>query len=229
MFCRIGSLARLRSYNVFLQKSATNIAKYAPSTAILQMARSYAQDFGGNRRDFDDMDDIDNFDTRDSRSRFQPKSDGFRRANVFGGERKDFNRRGNSGRDFGGRFQGGRSDFGRFGQSQGSPRSQQQQSVPRIDWSEHELTEFKRDFYQPSEKTINRSSEEIAHYRKENNIIVPLKAPKPLLGFDELVGLPDDILGAIQKAKFQACTSIQAQGMPIALSGQNMVGIAQTG
>lgn len=98
-----------------------------------------------------------------------------------------------------------------------------------VDWSQDELTEFKKNFYQPSEITLNRSDNEIAAYREKHEISVPLSAPKPILTFDELQNLPKNVMKEIRALKFSECTPIQAQGMPIALSGNNMVGIAQTG
>lgn len=98
-----------------------------------------------------------------------------------------------------------------------------------VDWSQDESTEFKKDFYQPSETTLNRSDNEIAAFREKHEIAVPLSAPKPILTFDELQNLPETVMKEIRALKFSECTPIQAQGMPIALSGKNMVGIAQTG
>ena len=52
--------------------------------------------------------------------------------------------------------------------------------------------------------------------------------PAPITSFEE-AGLPDYVMKEIAKAGFNSPTPIQAQGWPIALSGQNMVGIAMTG
>ena len=53
------------------------------------------------------------------------------------------------------------------------------------------------------------------------------KAPPPVLSFEDS-GLPDYLLKKLSK-DFIAPTPIQAAGLPIALSGSNMVGIGQTG
>lgn len=92
-----------------------------------------------------------------------------------------------------------------------------------------ELGEIKKDFYQPSEVTKNRTKEEIHLFRTKQEIAVPGDAPKPIFTFNELENLPENLAKEIQKQNFIECTPIQAQGMPIALSGRNMVGIAQTG
>lgn len=97
-----------------------------------------------------------------------------------------------------------------------------------VNWSQYELSELKKDFYEPSETTKNRSKEEIAEYCAKHEITVPKSAPKPVLTFEEL-NLPERLTKEIEKQNFAECTPIQAQGWPIALSGKNMVGVAQTG
>jgi ATP-dependent RNA helicase DDX5/DBP2 len=52
--------------------------------------------------------------------------------------------------------------------------------------------------------------------------------PKPIRTFDE-ASVPAFMLEEIMKAGFTEPTSIQSQGWPMALSGRDMVGIAQTG
>ena len=52
--------------------------------------------------------------------------------------------------------------------------------------------------------------------------------PKPVLTFEE-ANFPDYILSSLSKQGFTEPTPIQAQGWPMALSGRDFVGIAQTG
>lgn len=59
----------------------------------------------------------------------------------------------------------------------------------------------------------------------------PLKGaevPNPTENFEE-TGFPEYVLSEIARQGFAEPTAIQAQGWPIALSGHDMVGIAQTG
>ena len=66
-------------------------------------------------------------------------------------------------------------------------------------------------------------------YREENQITVKGKdTPKPIQHFEES-NFPDYIMEELRKSGFEKPTSIQAQGWPIAMSGRDMVGIAQTG
>ncbi len=52
--------------------------------------------------------------------------------------------------------------------------------------------------------------------------------PKPVSTFDE-AGFPKHVLEALYSQGFKEPTPIQAQGWPMALSGRDFVGIAQTG
>lgn len=52
--------------------------------------------------------------------------------------------------------------------------------------------------------------------------------PRPVYAFEE-AGFPRNILEALLGQGFKEPTPIQAQGWPMALSGRDFVGIAQTG
>lgn len=52
--------------------------------------------------------------------------------------------------------------------------------------------------------------------------------PNPIQQFDES-NFPPYITNVLQRLGYSTPTTIQAQGWPIALSGKNLVGIAQTG
>lgn len=76
---------------------------------------------------------------------------------------------------------------------------------------------------------VCRSSGDIDNFLQMNEITLSgRQCPKPILTFDE-IALPHDVCRVIQEQKYQAPTCIQAQGWPIALSGRDLVGIAQTG
>lgn len=96
------------------------------------------------------------------------------------------------------------------------------------DWADTKLINFKKDFYQPHATTEQRTDEEVAEYRSRMRITVGAGTPKPILNFNELQ-IPEPIQKQILRKNFASVTPIQAQGWPIALSGQNMVAIAQTG
>jgi len=70
---------------------------------------------------------------------------------------------------------------------------------------------------------------EVESYRSRNQITVRgNNMPNPIQLFEES-NFPDYVMKEIRKFGFSEPTSIQAQGWPIAMSGRDMVGIAQTG
>lgn len=91
------------------------------------------------------------------------------------------------------------------------------------------LTPFVKDFYNPHPTVACRPPHEVEAYRAKHQITVKGKGvPDPITKFAE-VSFPDYVESQILREGFSEPTSIQAQGWPIALSGRNMVGVAQTG
>ncbi|RWS24781.1 putative ATP-dependent RNA helicase DDX5-like protein [Leptotrombidium deliense] len=87
----------------------------------------------------------------------------------------------------------------------------------------------KREFYVESECNKKRSREEIdEYYRQEEITVLGEGIPKPMQSFSEYEW-PQGIVDAFQRNGYSKPTPIQSQGWPIALSGRDMVGIAQTG
>merc|ERR1719327_2323994 len=63
---------------------------------------------------------------------------------------------------------------------------------------------------------------------KNITIVEGRNVPKPVRSFEE-ASFPEYVLQEIQRAGFREPSPIQVQGWPIALSGRDMVGIAETG
>lgn len=85
-------------------------------------------------------------------------------------------------------------------------------------------------FYKEHPKTSGRSRYEIDEWLQKNAITFRGSSIlNPIIEFDELVGLPSSVMESILKQGFTNPTVIQSQGWPFALSGRDMVGIAQTG
>ncbi|KAL3209075.1 hypothetical protein MRX96_038369 [Rhipicephalus microplus] len=96
-------------------------------------------------------------------------------------------------------------------------------------WGAWWLPPFQKDFYKEHPTTAHRPKHEVDAYRKQHDITIRGKdVPNPILTFEE-ANLPDFCMSAIRQAQYNTPTPIQAQGWPIALSGRDMVGIAQTG
>lgn len=101
------------------------------------------------------------------------------------------------------------------------------EKMPRPDFSN--LSPIVKDFYNPHPTVACRPRHEVEAYRAKHQITVKGKnVPDPITKFGE-VSFPDYVESQILREGFSEPTSIQAQGWPIALSGLNMVGVAQTG
>ncbi|KAL5108353.1 putative ATP-dependent RNA helicase DDX17 [Taenia crassiceps] len=103
------------------------------------------------------------------------------------------------------------------------------QRLRSVDWKREKLVKFEKDFYKESSAVKSRSSREIEKFLREARITVDGKdVPRPVFSFSE-AGFPESVIEVIEENKWKAPTPIQSQGWPLALSGRNVVGIAQTG
>ncbi|XP_037907783.1 ATP-dependent RNA helicase dbp2-like [Hermetia illucens] len=127
----------------------------------------------------------------------------------------------------GGGFRGGNVE--RPDRRQDDKNKQRGERLRRIRWEEVELTPFRKNFYEPCASVMERPAEEVDHFLKRNEITLKGKTiPSPCMEFTE-TNFPDYVMNEFKKQGFKKPTAIQAQGWPIALSGRDMVGIAQTG
>ncbi|PNF25831.1 putative ATP-dependent RNA helicase DDX17 [Cryptotermes secundus] len=102
-------------------------------------------------------------------------------------------------------------------------------SLRKPHWDLSRLQPFRKDFYVPHPDVANKPQHEVEEYRSSKEITLKGRSiPNPVWTFDE-AGFPDYVMKEIRKLGFKEPTAIQAQGWPIALSGRDMVGIAQTG
>jgi len=126
---------------------------------------------------------------------------------------------------YGGSFGGGGGGMMFGGRGKSDPGA----NLRRPDWSQIKLQPIQKNFYQPVATVQNRSMSEIENYRASKEVTVRgHHVPNPMLEFTDCT-MPDYIMSSIRRNGFQNPTPIQAQGWPIALSGKDMVGIAQTG
>uniref|UniRef100_V5GUC6 RNA helicase n=1 Tax=Anoplophora glabripennis TaxID=217634 RepID=V5GUC6_ANOGL len=110
----------------------------------------------------------------------------------------------------------------------GNGRSQNGQGLRTVEWGRKTLQPFKKDFYLAHPAVKNRSPYEVQQFRNSKEITVEGDAPNPIQNFTE-ASFPDYVMSEIHNQGYEAPTAIQAQGWPIAMSGHDMVGIAQTG
>lgn len=92
------------------------------------------------------------------------------------------------------------------------------------------LESVRKNFYAESPEIQAMSESQVAGLRKElDNIRVrAASCPKPVRRWEQL-GLSLRILEILRRNRFEGPTPIQAQGIPAALSGRDLLGIAKTG
>jgi ATP-dependent RNA helicase DDX5/DBP2 len=91
------------------------------------------------------------------------------------------------------------------------------------------MPKFEKSFYKEHEDVSNRSPAEVEAFRQKHQMtIAGSDVPRPVETFDE-AGFPRYVLDEVKAQGFPAPTAIQSQGWPMALSGRDVVGIAETG
>jgi len=97
------------------------------------------------------------------------------------------------------------------------------------DWDLNTLPKFEKSFYKEHAEVSARSDAEVEAFRKKHEMAVTGRGvPRPVETFDE-AGFPAYVLSEVKAQGFERPTAIQSQGWPMALSGRDVVGIAETG
>ncbi|KAM4750338.1 putative ATP-dependent RNA helicase DDX5 [Anableps anableps] len=135
------------------------------------------------------------------------------------------------GRDRG--YGGGPPRFGGGGGNRGGPPQGKfgnpGERLRKRHWNLDELPKFQKNFYQEHPDVTHRPLQEVEQYRRSKEVTVKGRdCPKPIVKFHE-AAFPSYVMDVIVKQNFTEPTPIQSQGWPVALSGKDMVGIAQTG
>jgi len=103
-----------------------------------------------------------------------------------------------------------------------------------IDWSTLKLQPFQKNFYSAHNAVITRSDQQINEYRRQFEIKVygnsrgMASVNRPVETFHE-ANFPNYIMKELSAAGFSKPTPIQSQGWPMAMSGEDVIGIAKTG
>ncbi|CAG7731589.1 unnamed protein product [Allacma fusca] len=101
--------------------------------------------------------------------------------------------------------------------------------LPAVDHSTIEYKPFEKKFYEEHVDISSLDEEKVDALRDALGLKVSGAAPpKPVSSFGHL-GFPENLLKAIRKSEFTQPTPIQAQGIPIAMTGRDIIGIAKTG
>lgn len=101
--------------------------------------------------------------------------------------------------------------------------------LPPIDHSQIDYKEFTKNFYEEHEEIARLTVAEVDDLRQKLGVkVTGACAPKPTTSFAHF-GFDKQLLKAIRKSEYVQPSPIQAQGVPVALSGRDMIGIAKTG
>ncbi|KAI9753190.1 MAG: ATP-dependent RNA helicase dbp2 [Lichina confinis] len=96
-------------------------------------------------------------------------------------------------------------------------------------WDPATMPKFEKHFYKEEPDVASRSERDVLAFRKQYEISVHGRdIPKPVETFDE-AGFPTYVMSEVKAQGFSRPTAIQSQGWPMALSGRDVVGIAETG
>ncbi|XP_068574499.1 probable ATP-dependent RNA helicase DDX17 isoform X2 [Cebidichthys violaceus] len=128
----------------------------------------------------------------------------------------------------------GRDRGPRFGSSRSGPPPGKKFGNPgdrlrKKRWDLDELPKFEKNFYVEHSEVQRMSQYDVEEYCRKKEITVRGSGcPKPVTSFQQ-AQFPQYVLDVLMQQNFKEPTAIQAQGFPLALSGRDMVGIAQTG
>ncbi|KAG9483770.1 probable ATP-dependent RNA helicase DDX17 isoform X1 [Eleutherodactylus coqui] len=96
-------------------------------------------------------------------------------------------------------------------------------------WDLNELPKFEKNFYTEHPEVVRMSIHDIEEVRRKKEITVRgINCPKLVYSFLQ-ANFPQYVMDVLIDQRFKEPTPIQCQGFPLALSGRDMVGIAQTG
>uniref|UniRef100_A0A4W5PNN4 RNA helicase n=1 Tax=Hucho hucho TaxID=62062 RepID=A0A4W5PNN4_9TELE len=121
----------------------------------------------------------------------------------------------------------------RFGSSGGPPPNKKfgnpGERLRKKKWGLNELPKFEKNFYNEHPDVQRMSQYDLEEFRRKKEITIRGSGcPKPVSSFSQ-AHFPQYVMDVLIQQNFKEPTAIQAQGFPLALSGRDMVGIAQTG
>ena len=101
--------------------------------------------------------------------------------------------------------------------------------LPSIDHTQINYPPFSKNFYIEHEDMIRLDYMRIKDLRAKLNVkVLGVKPPKPVSSFAHF-NFDEQLMKIIRKCEYTQPTPIQAQGVPVVLSGRDLIGIAKTG
>ncbi|KAM8707610.1 hypothetical protein ACLKA7_014700 [Drosophila subpalustris] len=120
-------------------------------------------------------------------------------------------------------------DYDEDGNPIAPPKKKDIDPLPPIYHSEIDYEPFERNFYTPHEDIAQLDEEQVRELRRTLGIKVSgALTPNPVTSFGHF-GFDEQLLKSVRKAEYTQPTPIQAQAVPAALSGRDIIGIAKTG
>ncbi|MCJ1277697.1 ATP-dependent RNA helicase dbp2 [Puttea exsequens] len=192
--------------------------------------------FGGSRGGGGYSNGYDNYPTGPSggysegRDYSSAYSNGYSGSNGYGGGNNAYSNGSGYGASTNGYSGGGGyGGAGSFGGAAGDKMSNLGANLKAQHYDIATLPKFEKSFYKEDPQVSARSERDVEEFRKEKEITVQGRdVPRPVHTFDE-AGFPKYVMDEVKAQGFAAPTAIQSQGWPMALSGRDVVGIAETG
>lgn len=126
-------------------------------------------------------------------------------------------------------YSGGGGGGGGYGGAAGDRMSNLGAGLKEQHWDLHAMPKFEKSFYKEDPAVSARSPSDVEAFRQQHQIAVTGRdVPRPVQTFDE-AGFPGYVMNEVKAQGFANPTAIQSQGWPMALSGRDVVGIAETG
>lgn len=123
---------------------------------------------------------------------------------------------------------GGGGSGGGFGKSRDRWGDSNGKTLTKPRWDAASMVPVEKNFYHECEASNRRPMNEIQNFYEKHSINVRGQdVPKPVFQFNE-AGFPESINKHLYE-NFETPTVIQSMSWPVAMSGRNLVGIAQTG
>ncbi|KAM0720449.1 hypothetical protein Q7P37_004585 [Cladosporium fusiforme] len=138
------------------------------------------------------------------------------------------------GNSYGGRdggYGGGRGGYGggRGGGGGGDRMGELGAGLQKQNWDLSSMPKFEKSFYKEDPAVTARSQADVDKFRADNAMtLAGNDIPRPVENFDE-AGFPGYVMNEVKAQGFAKPTAIQSQGWPMALSGRDVVGVAETG
>lgn len=101
--------------------------------------------------------------------------------------------------------------------------------LPAVDHSKIDYPPFRKSFYTEHKEILTLSEDDVSSIRESLEVGISGSIEyRPIQKFHQ-TGFPSDLVKAIAKVGYEKPTAIQAQTLPVALSGKDLIGLAKTG